>query len=77
MTTVSLALGAILVVLVTIVASLTFLPAVLGVLGDNINRLRVPILGRMNGNGIWGAITDRVMARPAIFAGVTAAALVA
>ena len=42
---VSLALGAILVVLVTIVASITFLPAVLGVLGDNINRLRVPTSG--------------------------------
>ena len=74
---VSLALGAILVVLVTIVASLTFLPAVLSVLGDNINRLRVPILGRMSGNGIWGAITDRVLARPAIFAGVTVAGLIA
>ena len=31
----------------------------------------------MNGNGIWGVITDRVLARPALFAGVTAAALVA
>ncbi len=74
---VSLALGAILVVLVTIVGSFTYIPAMLSILGDNINRVRVPVLGRMRGNGIWGAITDRVLARPGLFAGVTAAALVA
>ena len=75
---ISLALGVIFVVLVAIVGSLTFLPAVLSVLGDNVNRLRVPLLGRANGNGgLWSAITKRVLARPAIFATVTAAALVA
>ena len=75
---ISLALGVIFVVLVAIVGSLTFLPAVLSVLGDNVNRLRVPLLGRANGNGgLWSAITKRVLARPAIVATVTAAALVA
>jgi len=74
---ISLGMGAIFVVLVTIVGSITFLPAVLGLLGDNVNRLRVPFLNRMRGNGIWGAITDKVMARPAIYAGVTGAALIA
>ena len=75
---ISLALGVIFVVLIAIVGSLTFLPAVLSVLGDNVNRLRVPLLGRANGNGgIWSAITKRVLARPAVFATVTAAALVA
>ena len=75
---ISLALGVIFVVLIAIVGSLTFLPAVLSVLGDNVNRLRVPLLGRANGNGgIWSAITKQVLARPAIFATVTAAALVA
>ena len=74
----SMALGVIFVVLVTIVGSLTLLPAVLSVLGDNVNRLRVPLLGRANGNGgLWSAITKRVLARPAIFATVTVAALVA
>ena len=74
----SLGLGVIFVVLVAIVGSLTFLPAVLSLLGDNVNRLRVPILGRANGNGgLWSAITKRVLARPAIFATVTAGALVA
>ena len=75
---ISVALGVIFVVLIAIVGSLTFLPAVLSVLGDNVNRLRVPILGRANGNGgLWSAITKQVLARPAIFATVTAAALVA
>ena len=74
----SLGLGVIFVVLAAIVGSLTFLPAVLSVLGDNVNRLRVPLLGRANGNGgLWSAITKRVLARPAIFATVTATALVA
>ena len=74
----SLGLGVIFVVLVAIVSSLTFLPAILSVLGDNVNRLRVPILGRANGNGgLWSAITKQVLARPAIFATVTAVALVA
>ncbi len=75
---ISLGLGVIFVVLIAIIGSLTFLPAVLSALGDNVNRLRVPILGRTNGNGgLWSAITKQVLARPAIFATVTAAALVA
>ena len=75
---ISMALGVIFVVLVAMVGSLTFLPAVLSVLGDNLNRLRVPLLGRANGNGgLWSAIAKRVLARPAIFATVTTAVLVA
>ena len=75
---ISLGLGVISVVLMAIVGSLTFLPAILSALGDNVNRLRVPLLGRANGNGgLWSAITKRVLARPAIFAAVTAVALVA
>ena len=64
---ISLALGAIIVVLIALVGSLTLVPAILGILGDNINRLRVPIIGRerpeSNGGGFWGAVTDRVLAR--------------
>ena len=74
---VSLALGAMLVVFVTIVASITFLPAFLSLLGDRINWLPVPFLSRARGNGVWGAITDKVMARPVVFAGVALAALIA
>ena len=42
----SLATGAILVVLVTVVAAMTLLPAVLSLLGDRIDSLRVPFIGR-------------------------------
>ena len=74
---ISIGLGVIFVVLVAIVGSLTFLPALLSVLGDNVNRLRIPILGRANGNGgLWSTITKRVLARPVLFATVTVTALV-
>ena len=78
---VSMAIGIIIVVSLALMASLTFLPAILAVLGDNVNRLRLPIIGREragnNGGGIWGAITDRVLARPAVLATVTTGALIA
>ena len=78
---ISLSLGAIIVVVIAIVASLTLLPAMLGVLGDNVNRLRLPILGRSimreSDGGIWSAVSDRVLARPAIFAAVAVAGLIA
>ena len=75
---ISLGLAVISVVLIAIVGSLTFLPAVLSALGDNVNRLRVPLLGRANGNGgLWSAITKRVLDRPVTFAAVTAAGLIA
>ena len=80
-TFISLAAGAIVVVFLTIIASLTLMPALIAVLGDNINRLRVPIIGRdakdNSGGGIWGAIADKVLAQPAIFATVAAAGLIA
>ena len=77
---ISLSLGAVIVVFVALVGSLTLLPAMLGALGDNINRLRVPIIGRerpeSNGGGIWSAITDKVLAKPVIMATVAATALI-
>ncbi len=74
---IALAIGAMLVVFVTIISSFTFLPAFLSLLGDRVNWLPVPFLSRAGGNGLWGAITDKVMARPVIFAGVALAGLVA
>jgi RND superfamily putative drug exporter len=41
----SLALGAIIVVLISVIMSLTLLPAMLGLLGDKVNALRVPFIG--------------------------------
>ena len=75
---IGMGIGAVIVVLFAITLSLTLLPAILSLLGDRVNWLRLPGLGRpSSGGGIWGAITDRVLARPAIFASVTGAALIA
>ena len=75
----SLALASIVVVLLAIVVSVTLLPALLALLGDNVNRLRVPFLGSGTGEGggIWGVITDQVLARPAIWATTALIALLA
>ena len=75
---ISLSLGAIIVVFVAVVASVTLLPSLLSILGDNMNRLKIPFLGREGAQaGVWGAITDRVLARPALLATITTAALTA
>jgi putative drug exporter of the RND superfamily len=65
----SLAAGAILVGIVSVVAALTLLPAVLALLGDRVNALRIPFFGRAAEQAgregrFWGAIVDRVMRRP-------------
>ena len=75
---VGMGIGAVIVVLFAITLSLTLLPAILSLLGDGVNRLRIPGLGRpSSGGGVWGTITDAVLARPAIFASITAGALIA
>lgn len=63
----SLAAGAIIVGVVSVAAALTLLPALLGLLGDRVNSLRVPIVGRNLGRSegrFWRAIVDWVIARP-------------
>jgi uncharacterized membrane protein YdfJ with MMPL/SSD domain len=68
----SLATGAILVGITSVVAALTLLPAVLSLLGDRVNSLRIPVIGRgaERGTGaegrVWGAIVRAVMRRPAV-----------
>ncbi|HKG39804.1 MAG TPA: MMPL family transporter [Conexibacter sp.] len=66
----AMAMGAILVVGVSLVASLTVLPALLSKLGDGVERGRIPFLmRRRNPNGgaaarAWGAMIDAVLRRP-------------
>src|SRR5262245_3469623 len=67
-----------LVVAVAMLGSLTVLPAVLASLGDNVERLRVPFVHRVSRDdegGIWGAIVDRVLRRPAVWAALSAGLL--
>src|ERR687892_434393 len=62
------ALGAIFVVLVAVAASMTLLPAILSLLGDRVNKLRVrKNAGRVEaGTGFWDRATRLVMGRPVI-----------
>ena len=66
----SLAVAAITVGIVSVLAALTLLPALLGLLGDRVNALRVPFLGRSIGSvqegRFWGAIVRAVMRRPLV-----------
>ena len=66
----SLGSGAIIVVCVAILASLTLLPAVLSIVGDRVNSLRLPFLARRSADdyqgGFWAWATRTVTARPLI-----------
>jgi RND superfamily putative drug exporter len=62
----SLAVGAILVVLVTVTAALTLLPAVLNLLGDRIDSLRLPFMRRRREGGFWARVAGAVMRRPIV-----------
>ncbi len=65
----SLATGAILVGIVSVLAALTLLPAVLSLLGDRVDSLRVPFFGRAAAGAesrFWGRIVRAVMRRPVV-----------
>jgi RND superfamily putative drug exporter len=65
----SLALGAIIVGLVTMAAALTLLPALLSLLGDRVNALRLPIVGRDHPaeSPFWTKAVSAVVRRPGAF----------
>ncbi len=64
----SFAIGASAVVLVTIVASVTLLPAVLSLLGDRVNALSIPFIGgnvdQDDERGFWAGAARFVMKHP-------------
>jgi uncharacterized membrane protein YdfJ with MMPL/SSD domain len=73
----SAGVGAMLVVAVALVGSLTVLPAVLSLLGDRVERGRIPVVGRIRADvGLWSWLTARVMRRPARWALAAALPLV-
>ncbi len=69
------AAGAI-VVAIAVVYALTFLPAMLAILGPNVDRLRLPRLGRQRGAGFWRTLAAAVMRRPVLVLAPTVAFLV-
>jgi uncharacterized membrane protein YdfJ with MMPL/SSD domain len=68
----SLALGAILVGIVSVCAALTLLPAVLSILGDGVNAVKIPVIGRRairnagSEGRFWSALVVGVTRRPLV-----------
>ena len=81
--TISMGIGVMLVVFTTLLTALIALPAVISVLGDRVNALRVPFLGRVaarraNGHeGVWERLAHSIMRRPVIWLTVAVVALLA
>ena len=66
-----------LVIGIAVLYGLTFLPAVLSILGPNVNRLRVPWPRRSRpGGGFWARLANWVMKRPLVVLAPTVAFLV-
>ena len=79
-TFVSFATGTILVVAISVVGSLTVLPAILSKLGDRVNKGRVPFLKPEKRTGeprVWSWVLDRVLKRPLVSMLAAGAVLVA
>ena len=77
---ISMGIGVMLVVFTTLVTALIALPALLSLLGDRVNALRVPFIARRatrrlsGGPGIWERLAHSIMRRPVVWltiAGVT------
>ena len=80
---ISMGIGSILVVLMAIIAALTLLPAMLGLLGDRVNKLRIPFFkGGVNAQnyesptGFWAWVT-RVVTRVPVVSLVLVVAILA
>jgi putative drug exporter of the RND superfamily len=75
------AIGTILVVGVSVLGSLTFLPALLSLLGSATDRGRIPFLGRRRAaarpSRVWGVVVRAVVRHPLALGGLAAVALLA
>jgi RND superfamily putative drug exporter len=77
----SLGITTILVVAIAVLGSLTVLPALLSRLGDKVDRLHVPFVGRLRRDDgdsrIWGGIVTAVLRRPVVSVVLSGGLLVA
>ena len=76
----SMAVGTMLVVAVAVLGSLTVLPAVLSLLGDRVERPRIPLVHRLRRHRparFWPRVMRVVLARPMVSLAVATAALLA
>ncbi|MCH8103332.1 MAG: MMPL family transporter, partial [Chloroflexi bacterium] len=66
----SIGLGAVLVTIITVIAALTMLPAILSLIGDRVNAWKLPFIPAADGThdddtgGFWNAVTRIVMGHP-------------
>ena len=73
----TIGLGAMIVVLASMIGSLTVLPAILHRLGDRVDRGRIPIFrGRARDDGPWGRFIGRVLQAPRLSVALSAGVLV-
>jgi RND superfamily putative drug exporter len=75
----SIAVGAMLMVAVALIGSLSVLPAMLAKLGHAVDRGRLPLLGRRAGgeSRVWALVLDTVLRHPALSATLSAGTLLA
>ena len=76
----SMAIGTMLVVAVAVVGSLTVLPALLSLLGDKVDRPRIPLVHRLSKHGggrFWPAVMRVVLAKPLVSLMVAGLAMLA
>jgi RND superfamily putative drug exporter len=75
----SFSVGTMIVVAVAMIGSLTVLPALLGRLGDKVEKGRIPFTGRKprRESRIWGALLDRVLKHPVVATVAAGAVLLA
>jgi len=72
----TIGLGTMIVVLAAMIGSLTVLPAVMHRLGDNVDRIRVPIFrGRPSDTGPWARFIGAVLRRPVMSVALSAGGL--
>jgi RND superfamily putative drug exporter len=80
---ISMGIGVMLVVFTTLVTALIALPALLSLLGDRVDALRVPFIGRRAtrrqsaGPGIWERLALSIMRRPVVWLTIAVVALLA
>jgi uncharacterized membrane protein YdfJ with MMPL/SSD domain len=77
----SFGIGTMMVVAIAMLGSLTVLPALLGKLGDRVEKGRIPFLSRLRRQGgenrVWSAILTPALRHPAVSAAAAAAVLLA
>ena len=75
----SIAVGAMLMVAVALIGSLSILPALLSKLGDRVNKGRIPFMKRRapGDSRVWNAVLNAVLKRPVVSVLVSATALIA